>query len=211
VQVHFSLNQSCSLLRNAHPGQTLFRQGDDCDHVFELYSGIVRGVTISEEGQRKVVGFFFAGDQIGLPLSRSYRFSAEAVTEASYVRQAEESWRLALFDSCSSDRNMLRLISAEQDAFYRRGELMSCRNVLSQTAAFLLSIIDRLAGQGNRVDFRLSQIDIADYLAISPETVCRSLRRLREMHAIEMPTHSILVVQDREMLETIAQDGLAAG
>lgn len=209
MQIHLSPAQCGHAHGYARAAQTLFQQGDDCDHVYELHSGIVRGVTFSEEGERQIVGFFFTGDQIGLPLTQSYRYSAEALIEISYVCQTQDSWRVALVESCRSDGNMLRMIGAEQNAFYRRSKLLSCRNVLSRTAAFLLSIIDKLPVQNDLRDFRLPQIDIANYLAMSPETVCRSLRKLRELRVIEMPNHERLAITDSETLGLIAHNGPA--
>ena len=209
MQIHLSLHQSCNALGYARGGQALFGQGEDCDHVYELHSGIVRGVTFSEEGERQIVGFFFAGDQIGLPFTQSYRYSAEAITDVSYVSQTDDNWRIALVESCRSDGKMLRIIGAEQNAFYRRGRLLSRSNVLSRTAAFLVSIIDKLPEQNGLMDFRLPQIDIANYLATSPETVCRSLRKLRELEVIEMPNHDCLMINDSQILDMIARNGLA--
>ncbi|WP_417622496.1 Crp/Fnr family transcriptional regulator [Parasphingorhabdus sp.] len=188
----------------AAAGRTLFFEGDECQHVYELCSGIVRGVTLSENGERQVTAFFFANDQIGLPITPNYRYSAEAVTNVTYVRRPCNDWRLALIESCRTDGGMLRSIGAEQDPIYRRGMLLGRQGAMPRVAAFLCNIIDRLPGDRNSFDLPMPQLDIADYLALSPETVCRSLKRLREHRIIEMPTHDLLVVRDRDALERTA-------
>lgn len=191
----------------AEAGRTLFWEGDDCDHVFELCSGIVRGVTISESGDRQVTAFFFAGDQIGLPVTATYRYSAEAVTDVGFIRHARSNWRDALIESCRSDGRLLQSIGAEQDPVFRRGMLIGRSGALTRIAAFLTLIVDRLSPKNDGLDFPLPQIDIAAYLALTPETVCRSLRRLRELGIIDMPSHDRLSVCDRHRLELAAHSG----
>lgn len=198
-------------LRFAPAGTTLFNEGDTCDHVFELHEGVVRGVTHAEDGNRQVTAFFFAGDQIGIPVTADYRYSAEPVTPISYVRHAHGSWCNALIESCRSDGRLLKSIGAEQDPVFRRGILIGRAGALPRVAAFLVSVIDRLAIQyDGGLYFPIPQIDIASYLALTPETVCRSLRKLKTLGMIDMPTHDRLVVYESSRLELAAHSLIAA-
>jgi CRP-like cAMP-binding protein len=192
----------------AEPGQTLFWEGDPCTHVIEVRSGIVRGVSISEEGERQVTAFFFAGDQIGIPVRETYRYSAEPVTKVSYLRHAQGQWCAAMADSLQVSGRLLQSIGAEQDPVFRRGMLIGRSGALSRMAAFLSAIMDRLEPCGTALRFPLPQIDIAAYLALTPETVCRSLKQLREMGVIDMPSHGRLIVLDRARLELSAHSSL---
>ncbi len=189
---------------HAEPGEVLFRDGDPCDHVFELRRGIVRGVSNSVDGERQISAFFFAGDQIGLPISESYRFTAEAVTEVGYVRHAASRWHEALLRSCRDEGRLLPSICAEQDPIFRRGIIIGRNGVLVRICAFLISLIDRLPEEDGALVFPLPQIDIAAYLAITPETTCRGFRQLREMGIISMPRRDRLRLLDRARLEALA-------
>lgn len=189
---------------SADIGDTLFWQGDACAHVYELRSGIVRGVRLSEEGERQVTAFFFAGDQIGIPVTPTYRYSAEPVIPVSYIRHAHGRWCEAMIDSFRRDGRLLQSIGAEQDPVFRRGMLIGRSGALSRMAAFITLIIDRLEPRGPGLHFPLPQIDIAAYLAVTPETVCRSLKQLRKMGIIDMPSRDRLVVIDRHRLEQAA-------
>jgi CRP-like cAMP-binding protein len=185
-------------------GQTLFWEGDECTHIFELHSGIVRGVSISEEGERQVTAFFFAGDQIGIPVTSTYRYSAELVTPVTYIRHARGRWCEEMVDSFRRGERLLQSIGAEQDSVFRRGMLIGRSSALSRVAAFLMQIIDRLDPCSASLHFPLPQIDIASYLALTPETVCRSLKKLRRMGGIEMSARGRLIVMDRMSLERAA-------
>lgn len=189
----------------AKAGEMLFLEGDPCDHVYELRSGIARGISVSREGDRQVTGFFFAGDQIGLPVSPAYRFTAEAVTDLLYLRHSRSRWHEALIRSCREEGRMLPSICAEQDPMFRRGMILGRNGVLVRVCAFLISIIDRLpASEDGVLLLPLPQVDIAAYLATSPESICRVFRYLREIRAMSMPRRDRMAITDRAVIEAIA-------
>ena len=190
--------------RSADAGEVLFLEGDPCDYVYELRHGIARGVNISLEGERQIAAFFFAGDQIGLPIAEAYRFTGEAVTELCYVRHARSHWHEAFISSCREQGRLLPSICAEQDPIFRRGIIVGRYGVLARISAFLISVIDRLPEEGGVRAFPLPQVDIAAYLATAPESVCRGFRQLREMGIIAMPRRDRLCLRDRPRLEAIA-------
>ena len=189
----------------AKAGEMLFLDGDSCDQVYELRRGIARGVSVSREGDRQVIAFFFAGDQIGLPLSERYRFTAEAVTDLLYVCHSRLHWHEALIRSCREEGRLLPSICAEQDPSFRRGMILGRSGVLVRLCAFLISVVDRLPiDEGGTALLPLPQIDIAAYLATSPESICRAFRQMREMGLIAMPRRDQIAITDRARLEAIA-------
>lgn len=192
----------------AKAGEVLFLEGEPSEFVYELRRGIARGVSISLEGERQVTAFFFAGDQIGLPLSERYRFTAEAVTDLHYVRHTRRRWREALIRSCREEGRLLPSICAEQDPIFRRGIIIGRHGVLVRISAFLIAIMDRLPHDEEQgLLLPLPQVDIAAYLATSPESVCRALRQLREARVIAMSRHNRIAILDRARLEAIASGG----
>lgn len=194
----------------AQAGQLLFLEGEPSDHVYELRRGIARGLTISHEGERQVTAFFFPGDQIGLPVSECYRFTAEAVTDLHYVRQTRQQWNEALIRSCRDDGRLLAAIGAEQDPVFQRGLIIGRSSIAARVCAFLLSVYPRLpqAGDGTR-RLDLPQTDIASYLATSPESVCRQFRKLRDNGLVAMPRRDLIEILDRGGMQALAVCGRA--
>lgn len=189
----------------ANAGEVIFLEGEPCSHVYELRRGIARGVSFSREGDRQVTGFFFAGDQIGLPLAENYRFTAEAVTDLAFVRYSRQRWNETLVRSCREEGKLLPSICAEQDPVFRRGIIISRQGILMRVSAFLVAVADRLPrDEQDLLQFPFPQIDIAAYLATSPESVCRALRQLRETRVIAMPRHNRLRILDRSSLDLLA-------
>ncbi len=209
MQILTQRQSESDVLLRASAGQTLFWEGDTCTHVYELHSGIVRGVSISEDGERQVTAFFFAGDQIGIPVTPTYRYSAELVTPVSYFRHHHSRWCDVMIDNFRRDGRLLQSIWAEQDPVFRRGMLIGRNGALNRVAALLTLIIKRLEPCGEGLKFPLPQIDIASYLAVTPETVCRALKQLRKAEIIDMPSHDRLIIRDFDRLEQAAHSPLA--
>ena len=199
------------IARQARPDETLFMEGDPSVRVFELRSGIVRGVGMSPEGERQIAAFFFAGDQIGLPISDVYRFTAEAVTEVSYFSHSSSRWQDALLRSYREEGKLLPSICAEQDPIFRRGMIIGRSGVLVRISAFLISVIDRLPETDGALHLPLPQVDIAAYLAITPESTCRGFRQLREMGIVSMPRRDALILRDKRGLEALASGATIGG
>lgn len=196
----------------AKAGEVLFQEGSTCDHVLEVRRGIVRSVHVSYEGDRQIMAFFFAGDQIGIPVSDHYRFTAEAVCDLAYVKRSRENWQGALVRNVQDNRRLLPSIHSEQDSIFRRSLIVGCNGILARLCAFLDQIIDRLPieADGSHA-FPLPQTDIAAYLAMSPESVCRAFRQLRDMRIIEIPARDRIVFTDRGQLWRIASGDCRSG
>lgn len=183
-------------------GQTLFWESDPARCVYEIKSGAIRGTCFSAEGERQIIGFFHAGDEIGLPVSDAYLYSAEAISDVSYVAYPQTVWTGMLQDKWSRGDGLLRAVRSEQLAIYQRGLLIGIRSAVARLSAFLAGLHDRLNPYGNGFHMTMSQGDIADYLALAPETVCRALKTLKERHIIDMPTHHRIDILDEAALRS---------
>jgi DNA-binding transcriptional MocR family regulator len=69
-------------------------------------------------------------------------------------------------------------------------------------ASFILAMADRLSnGRSDRVTLPISRYDIADYLAVSVETVSRALSDLKQRGLIRFTGTRVVQIIDREALE----------
>lgn len=195
----------------ADAGQALFHDGQPGEQVFELREGIVRGVCISADGNRQIAAFFFAGDQIGLPVAKCYRYTAEAVTDLSYISHSRSQWHEQLSRNYRDDHSLPPSIWAEQDPIFQRGIIVGRNGALVRLCAFLVATFERLSEVGEARSFPFSQVDLADYLASTPETICRSFRQLRESGVIATPARERLIVCDWKRLQALASGCSAIG
>ena len=75
-------------------------------------------------------------------------------------------------------------------------------------ASFLLEMTERLPGSGDRViDVPMSRMDMADYLGLTIETVCRGLAELRRQGTIAVDRSKIIIF-DRQALGLAGSDRL---
>ncbi len=77
--------------------------------------------------------------------------------------------------------------------------------ILARMAAFLVSIAPKLKRMEQALEMPLSQAGIASYLGASHETVCRTLRKLREMQVIKMPQRGQLQILSEDRLKRFAE------
>jgi DNA-binding transcriptional MocR family regulator len=71
-----------------------------------------------------------------------------------------------------------------------------------KVGSFILAMADRLSnGRSDRVTLPISRYDIADYLAVSVETVSRALSELKHRGLIRFTGTRVIQIIDREALE----------
>jgi CRP/FNR family transcriptional regulator, nitrogen fixation regulation protein len=73
-----------------------------------------------------------------------------------------------------------------------------------RVASFLVELSERVEGE-KHVELPMCRCDIGDYLGLTIETVCRVLSDLKRCGVIEVPPHSITLL-DRFALEAIGED-----
>ncbi len=119
------MNAERAIALPAKAGETLLLEGEPCDGILELRSGLARAVSFSREGERQIMAFFFPGDMLGVPLSRAHRFSVEAVNDVFYSRRSLKSWQAGLAAGHSSGgHSPLSEICQEQNAFMARSLIL---------------------------------------------------------------------------------------
>jgi CRP/FNR family nitrogen fixation transcriptional regulator len=72
---------------------------------------------------------------------------------------------------------------------------------LEKVGAFLLSLDGRVSDRRGQVELPISRYDIADYLAVSVETVCRSITDLQQRGVITLAGKRTVKILNRGALE----------
>ena len=180
-------------------GRTLFWEGDDASQIFKIETGAIRGVVYAEDGERQIIGFFMAGDEIGMPAHGHYQYNAEAVTDVVYSTVPVASWSNRLRSAKSLDRDVFGALQCELDSCRVRSLLLSRQGALTRICAFLSGLWQRM-GSTDSFTVPMPQIDIAAYLALTPETVCRAMRKLKEIGTIEIDHHDHIRVKNAQAL-----------
>ena len=184
--------------------QEIYAQGDAIGFWYKVIAGTVRITKLRSDGRRHIAEFCFSGDAFGLDGAEEREFAAEAVEDATvmrYPRSATEKLIDANPAVARLIRDMsLKTLAAAQGRLALFGRMTACERVVS----FLLELSERNDDE-KHVELVMSRCDIADYLGLTVETVCRVLSDLKRRGVIEVSPQSITLL-DRFTLNAISEE-----
>lgn len=189
-------------LKSLAKGAYLYFEGDDVTHLFIIETGAVRLTRVLEDGRRQVIAFGYPGDIIGFPAQGAHHTDCDALSDTKLYPVP----RKALDDS-SFDPDLhrvlvqaaLREISAMQDHFMMLGR----KSAPEKVASFLNVLLERIGDVSREppvVDLPMGRSDIADFLGLTTETVCRCLSALRKAAIIRVDGISKVAILDKPAL-----------
>ena len=199
----------------ATPGQVFITEGDLSDSFYSVRTGTVRLFRSLPDGRRQITGFAGSGQFLGLAVTgvvpKTYAFSAEAIGATQYCRFSRQRLRAVLDDFPALERRLLELACGELAAAQAQMLLLGRKSARERVASFLLAqcIGSGTAGCPAQVlHLPMTRGDIADYLGLTIETVCRTLTRLKADRVILIPNSSEIIVLNLHDMEALA-DGSA--
>jgi CRP-like cAMP-binding protein len=191
-------------------GTQLFARGENGDRLLLVQAGVVKISSVSLEGREMVLSFVHGGEFLGeiAALDGGPRTAdATALTAVTAY-----SWTRGAF---------LAVMRAHPDFALRVVKLLCARlrqtNVMVESAVQLprsariargLSSLLKTAGRetadGWRLDFKLSQRDLAAYVGLARENVNRQLRQWENLGLVRLERGEV-VVRDRAALEELGE------
>jgi CRP/FNR family transcriptional regulator, nitrogen fixation regulation protein len=174
-------------LRVYRRNQQICGTGEGTEHWYCLLSGAARISILLVDGRRRIVDFLMPGDFFGFRARHINSFAAEAIIPgtrvACYPRRALE----IIADSDALLGRRMRDIALESTSRSQARLLILGRvTALEKVRAFLEEMALRSFDQREQaIVLPMSRYDIADYLAISVETVCRALTELKRRGSIK--------------------------
>jgi CRP-like cAMP-binding protein len=199
-----SLGQSMHLMGAtiAYPRDIeIFGENEPADYLYKVLSGAVRTYKILTDGRRQVSGFYLPGDIFGLEFADEHTLSAEAISDAK-VLVVKRSAVSALAGRDPSVAQQLFALTGRELRRVQDRILLLIKNARERVASFLLEMAER-ESENNTIELPMSRQDIADYLGLTVETVCRTLTSLETASAIEVsPSSRRIVLRNRAALAT---------
>jgi CRP/FNR family transcriptional regulator, nitrogen fixation regulation protein len=193
-------------------GQFVYRPNDVADNWFRLISGAARKSALSGDGHRHIVDFLLPGDFFGFCASSGYAFCVEAILPGTRIARYTRDNAERLADSNPQVARLVRRTAfASITRLQRRTLILGRRSALEKVSAFLLEMLERSRtgsrhqSEGHRsVYLPMSRSDIADYLAMAVETLCRALTTLRARGTIAFLDAKRVRICDHSLLEDMA-------
>ncbi len=182
-------------------GQEIPTNPGPAGHWYYVITGAVRRCAIRADGRRQIVDLMLPRDFFFVSDSQS-EATIEAIAEdtvlASYPGQRVE----LLAERDTQFARELREV-AFQSLTRSQSQLLILGGLtaLEKVGSFLLSLDGRAANSSGQVVLPVSRYDIADYLAVSVETVCRSITDLQQRGVITLAGKRTVKILNRSALE----------
>ena len=182
----------------------IYAEGDSSDSWYKVVSGTVRVCKLLADGRRHIAEFCFSGDCFGLDGTGERPYSAEAVDDVIVMRYRRQPTEQLIDQNHALARllrdAMLRDLAHAHEHTLRLGRMTASERV----ATFLLEMFER-RDRTKALDLPMSRNDIADYLGLTIETVCRTLSLFKRDGAIAIPNPHRIELLDRGALEAIGE------
>jgi CRP/FNR family transcriptional regulator, nitrogen fixation regulation protein len=182
--------------------EEIYAEGDPSDGWYKVVAGTVRISKLLADGRRHIAEFCFSGDCFGLDNASERVLSAEAVGEVIVMRFPRRATQRAIDVNPHLARRLCDMTLRDLAHAQMRMLLLGRMTAPERVASFLLELSERRdARQG--LDLPMSRNDIADYLGLTIETVCRVLSAFKRAGAIAIPSPHRIELRDRGALEAI--------
>jgi CRP/FNR family nitrogen fixation transcriptional regulator len=191
-----------------HRGQEIPNNSGPAGHWYYVIVGAVRRCTVRADGRRQIVD---------LMLPRDFFFVSDTKREEMIEAIAEETvlasypgGRVELF--AERDPQFARELRevAFQSLNRTQDQLLILGGItaLEKVGSFLLSLDGRASERRGQVELPVTRYDIAEYLAVSVETVCRAITDLQHRGFITLAGKRTVKILNRNALEDRAGERL---
>jgi CRP/FNR family transcriptional regulator, nitrogen fixation regulation protein len=182
-------------------GQEIPNSSGLSGHWYYVIAGAVRRCTIRSDGRRQIVD---------LMLPRDFFFISDSKKEGTTEAIVEETV-LASFPGARveqfAERDPQFARELREVAFQSLSRLQDQLLILGgitaieKVGSFLILLAGRTSESKSQVELPVSRYDIADYLAVSVETVCRSITDLQHRGVITLAGKRTVKILNRGALE----------
>ncbi|MEW9799455.1 Crp/Fnr family transcriptional regulator [Alteromonas sp. CYL-A6] len=175
-------------------GDYLFKAGDTFDGFYVLCQGSAKAVCTQSGDNDKIVGFYHPNNIIGLCGfgNATYQESVQILSYSRVFKISKDDFNDALHAMPEMAGEMIRLLS---DNLVRR-QHNSAFNMMQDAEVRLMSFLNELYAcsrpRSNQLELPMTRVDIANYLGIAVETLCRLIKGLTKKGLIEAHNRHIV-------------------
>ncbi len=189
-------------------GAALFQAGQPFDAIYAVKSGSFKASIPDAHSGERVVGFYFAGELIGVEgmADQRYANSVRALEASQVCILHSDRLNQAGRSQQAIQRALIDMLSREVALTQHLTAALVRQNADQRLAAFLLSLSDRLKSRGFSSDhftLRMSRSDIGSYLGLARETVSRLLTRFQRQGLIRLRSKQLYLL-DNSRLQLVA-------
>ena len=182
----------------------IYAEGDASDCWYKVVSGTVRICKLLADGRRHIAEFCFSGDCFGVDGINERPYSAEAVDNAVVMRYRRSTTEQLIDHNPALARLRRNTMLRDLANAHGRTLLLGRMTAPERVAAFLLEMFEE-RDRTKILDLPMSRHDIADYLGLTVETVCRVLSSFKREGVIAIPNPHRIELRDRDAPEAAVE------
>lgn len=187
--------------------ETIFSEGDSAEYSYRVVSGAVRLCKMLSNGRRQIADFFLPGDFFALGGASEHAFTAEAVNDAVVVCFQRRRIERLCDEAPDIRKDLLSRLYRDLSAAQNHLVMLGRQSAKERVASFLLLLAGRVkASNGESIELPMGRQDIADYLGLTIETVCRALSDLKRSRLITTPNTHEVVLNNIEALQQLTEN-----
>lgn len=199
--------------RTFRPGEQILRGDERSKFCAAVYSGVVKLTKILFDGRQQVVGLMLPPDCLGRAFGKENPYFAEAATEVELCCFPYADFERKLDDFPGLKQRLLEQTLDELDSARDWMVLLGRKTAEERVASLLLMLARRASGvdcnghipvRPMAIDLHLKRHEIADFLGLTYETVCRQITSLKRMGLIQQPSRRRFAIPDPKALARAA-------
>ncbi len=185
--------------------ETIFNQGDEAKYSYRLVSGAVRHSKFLVNGRRQIADFSLPGEYFGFQNDCEHSLTAEALSDVVVVRYPRSHVERLGEEVADVRRELMLNLRRELMMAQEHLVMLGRQSAKERVASFIVALANRVdAGNGDTITLPMGRQDIADYLGLTIETVCRAISDLKQCGVIKVPNRHELVLLRLDVLEALA-------
>lgn len=195
-------------LKELKSDEVLFRQQQPSNDFFFLLSGKMKLSLLSFDGTEKVVDIINAGNSFaeavmfsGIP---GYPVNAEALADSKVLCINAETYRKILCKSPETCVKVMSCLSIRMHWLMNELDRLSLHNATYRLIAYLLENVPENMIERTEVDLSVPKHVIASRISVTPETLSRTLNRLRKEKLLEVHDKHIVLVNPVELRRLVS-------
>jgi CRP/FNR family transcriptional regulator len=154
--------------------RSVFLAGDVADRFFEVESGAVMVYRLLDDGRRQVVEIVFPGNICGLAKGDEHEFCGEALMPT--VLRSHK--RSALAQSDTLRARVVDSLQRQLAGLHDHTVSLGRKTAEERICTLILRLQEQRGERRDAVALPMSRTEIADYLGLTLETVCRTITGL---------------------------------
>ncbi|GBF27915.1 nitrogen fixation regulation protein FixK [bacterium MnTg02] len=199
--------------RSYEPGDIILSSDEKTDFFAAIHTGVVKLTKILIDGRQQVVGLLLPPDFLGRAFSKSNPYFAEAATKVELCCFPHDKFEHMLDDFSQLKQRLLEQTLDELDSTREWMVLLGRKTAEERVASLFLMLANRWmktdcahqSGQQQEVfELYLKRDEIADFLGLTYETVCRQISVLRKSGVVQFSGTRRFSVPNLDALAEIA-------